>query len=60
MAVPIDEELAEVVQRRTDAVDRLITALIDVDTCTRRMDVLLDRRMSGDPLGEDLDDGSGR
>ena len=48
---PIDEQLAEVIKRREQALDLLMRALIEIDTCTDRINGLLDRRTAG--LGMD-------
>lgn len=40
----IDKQIKTASDKRADAIDQLITALIEVDTLTQRLDVLLDRR----------------
>jgi hypothetical protein len=41
---PIDQQLADVRARREQALDLLVRSLVEIDTCTTRIDVLLDRR----------------
>lgn len=40
----IDKQIKTASDKRADAIDQFITALIEVDTLTQRLDVLLDRR----------------
>lgn len=40
----VDEELRVARERRERAIDLLIRSLIEIDTLTARMDVLLDRK----------------
>ena len=45
---PLDEELATVTKRRTDCVDLLVRCLIEIDTLTNRITVLLDRKLGAE------------
>lgn len=52
----LDEQLAEVTKRRDNCLDLLCRALIEIDSCSQRIDVLLDRRTTGDgPIIDDID-----
>lgn len=42
--LPVDDELRQVLHRREQALDLLVRSLIEIDTLTDRIDVLLDRK----------------
>jgi hypothetical protein len=43
---PADDDLRQVLARREQALDLLVRALIEIDTLTTRVDVLLARRFN--------------
>lgn len=47
--VSIDEQLAAAVLRRENALDLLVRSLIEIDTQTERIDVLLERKAELQP-----------
>lgn len=46
----IDVQLSAAVNRRSDLIDLLWQCLIDIDTVTKRIDVLLKRRFDGEGI----------
>lgn len=44
MRSDVDTQLRAALDRRNDATDRLVNALIEIDTVTTRINALLDRR----------------
>lgn len=44
----LDDQLAEVSERRARCLDLLARCLIEIDSCSQRLDILLDRKLAGD------------